>query len=127
MVEKIRTSEQSRRRLLERKNALEADSTLSNFTTRPRSGSDEGSQLNEFLTSLVGRKTRKKQQLKQIKEFFENPHSYGVDIHDPLTSTTRAEIEKREEDLRYRIALLKSLLEAAESELHFFTRAIPCS
>jgi hypothetical protein len=120
---KIRRPTRSRQRLSELKETLQGDTPNKESWFPGTTTANEGTNLNQFLASLVGRKTRKKHQLQQIKEFFENPLKYGVDIHDSDTSSTDKEINQRKIDLQYRINLLKALLDAAESELHFLEQA----
>lgn len=123
MAKKIKPSAQARKKLSALRENIKEDAPPKESWFPGATGADEGTNLNQFLASLVGRKTRKKHQLQKIKEFFENPQLYGVDIHDTDTSSSDEEIEQRKRDLRYRISLLSTLLDAAKTELNFLDQA----
>jgi len=83
----------------------------------------EGGELNEFIKGLVDRRRQRKHQLEIIHEFFQNPVEFGVDIDSVPSGTTLEEIQTRKKELKYRIDLLRSVLEALQGELDMFIHA----
>ena len=83
---------------------------------------DGDSSLTEFLASIALRKGERKKQLEIIQDFFEHPEKYGIETDLIPTSTKRAEVEERRNELQYRVDLLRSVLTAMEGELELLSR-----
>jgi hypothetical protein len=98
-------------------------------TAPPASGaaaagdSSQGGELNDFIRQLVDRREQRRHQLGIIQDFFENPVEFGVEADVVPSGTPLEEIRERKKELRYRIDLLRSVLEALEGEHKLLTHA----
>jgi hypothetical protein len=89
----------------------------------PSADANQGEELNEFLKELVERRKSRHFQLQLIQDFFENPVEFGVEIDYVPSETPLSEIRSRQKELRYRISLLRTVLEAFEGELSLLDQA----
>ena len=85
--------------------------------------SSEGGELNDFIRQLVDRREQRRHQLGIIQDFFENPVEFGIEADVIPSGTPLQEIRERKKELRYRIDLLRSVLEALEAEHKLLTHA----
>jgi hypothetical protein len=83
----------------------------------------EGAELNDFIKKLVDRREQRRHQLGIIQDFFENPVEFGIEAEEIPSGTPLEEIRERKKELRYRIDLLRSVLEALEGEHKLLTHA----
>jgi hypothetical protein len=83
----------------------------------------EGRELNDFIKQLVNRREQRRHQLEIIQDFFENPVEFGIQADEIPSGTPLEEIRERKKELRYRIDLLRSVLEALEGEHKLLTHA----
>ena len=85
--------------------------------------SSQGGELNDFIRQLVDRREQRRHQLEIIQDFFENPVEFGIEADVIPSGTPLEEIRERKKELRYRIDLLRSVLEALEGEHKLLTHA----
>jgi hypothetical protein len=83
----------------------------------------QGRELNDFIKQLVNRREQRRHQLEIIQDFFENPVEFGIQADEIPSGTPLEEIRERKKELRYRIDLLRSVLEALEGEHKLLTHA----
>jgi len=83
----------------------------------------QGGELNDFIRQLVDRREQRRHQLEIIQDFFENPVEFGIEADVIPSGTPLEEIRERKKELRYRIDLLRSVLEALEGEHKLLTHA----
>jgi hypothetical protein len=83
----------------------------------------QGQEINEFLQQLIEKRKSRHYQLQMIQDFFENPVEFGVEVDYIPSGTSLVEIRSRQKDLRYRITLLRTVLEAFEGELEMLNQA----
>jgi hypothetical protein len=83
----------------------------------------QGRELNDFIKQLVDRREQRRHQLEIIQDFFENPVEFGIQADEIPSGTPLEEIRERKKELRYRIDLLRSVLEALEGEHKLLTHA----
>ena len=117
-------------RLLEIRENLPARAARQGGLPTPAPGADpgtatgnEGSELNDFIKQLVDRREQRRHQLEIIQDFFENPVEFGIEADVIPSGTPLEEIRERKKELRYRIDLLRSVLEALEGEHKLLTHA----
>ena len=79
-------------------------------------------ELRSFVEALAERKKKKKHQLQIIKDLFEDPIRFGLQTEFIPSSTSIEEIEQRKKELRYRMDLLRTMLEMMESEMELLSR-----
>ena len=83
----------------------------------------EQRELLEFLRGMVERDRHRREQLKVIKGFLDDPVTFGLQSESLPTSSTPEEIAKRRQEIEYRIRLLSSLLEIYQGELDLLAMA----
>jgi hypothetical protein len=117
-------------RLLEIREGLPGQAHASAPTAAPPAAgsgaggeSSQGGELNDFIKQLVDRREQRRHQLGIIQEFFENPVEFGIEADVVPSGTPLEEIRERKKELRYRIDLLRSVLEALEGEHKLLTHA----
>jgi hypothetical protein len=117
-------------RLLEIREGLQAPTTAPAPATPPPAGGEaggsetsQGGELNAFIKQLVDRREQRRHQLGIIQDFFENPVEFGIEADVVPSGTPLEEIRERKKELRYRIDLLRSVLEALEGEHKLLTHA----
>jgi hypothetical protein len=89
----------------------------------PVAAAGQGEELNNFIKQLVDRRSQRRHQLEIIQDFFENPVEFGIEADVIPSGTPLEEIRERKKELRYRIDLLRSVLEALEGEHKLLTHA----
>ena len=109
------------RRLLELREGLPPSAPKQDDLGLPAGG--QGRELNDFIKQLVDRRAQRRHQLEIIQDFFENPVEFGVQADEIPSGTPLEEIRERKKELRYRIDLLRSVLEALEGEHKVLTHA----
>jgi hypothetical protein len=108
-------------RLLEIREAMPAAAAPAAAPDAP--GRTQGGELNDFIRTLVDRREQRRHQLEIIRDFFENPVAFGVQADVIPSGTPLEEIRERKKELRYRIDLLRSVLDALEGEHKLLTHA----
>ena len=83
----------------------------------------QGEELNDVIKQLVDRRSQRRHQLEIIQDFFENPVEFGIEADVIPSGTPLEEIRERKKELRYRIDLLRSVLDALEGEHKLLTHA----
>jgi len=68
-------------------------------------------------------RNERRRQLRLLRKFFLEPAIIGLRTEPIPSSSTWEEIEQRKKEVRYRIALLKALLAAAQDELKLLSQA----
>ena len=109
------------RRLLELREGLPPSAPTQDDLGLPAGG--QGRELNDFIKQLVDRRAQRRHQLEIIQDFFENPVEFGIQADEIPSGTPLEEIRERKKELRYRIDLLRSVLEALEGEHKVLTHA----
>jgi hypothetical protein len=109
-------------RLLEIRGAVQAEAPAS-APASPLPGATQGGELNDFIKQLVDKRQQRRHQLEIIQDFFENPVEFGIEADVIPSGTPLEEIRERKKELRYRIDLLRSVLEALEGEHKLLTHA----
>lgn len=109
------------RRLLELREAPSVPAPRAEEAAVPAGG--QGRELNDFIKQLVNRREQRRHQLEIIQDFFENPVEFGIQADEIPSGTPLEEIRERKKELRYRIDLLRSVLEALEGEHKLLTHA----
>ena len=115
------TTRARQRRLLELREAPPVPAPKVEAPAVPAGG--EGRELNDFIKELVNRREQRRHQLEIIQDFFENPVEFGIQADEIPSGTPLEEIRERKKELRYRIDLLRSVLEALEGEHKLLTHA----
>jgi hypothetical protein len=117
-------------RLLEIRENLPVRATAKGVAQAPEGGPEgeakatsQGGQLNDLIRQLVDRREQRRHQLGIIQDFFENPVEFGIEADVIPSGTPLQEIRERKKELRYRIDLLRSVLEALEAEHKLLTHA----
>jgi hypothetical protein len=85
----------------------------------------DGEELTGFLRSLRSDKDKRKYQLGLVKELYEDPLKLNFKTQFVPNSSTPEEIAERKMELRYRIDMLKAVMEITEGELNLLSRAAP--
>jgi hypothetical protein len=80
-------------------------------------------ELLDFLRGLVERDRERREQLKIIKGFLDDPIAFGLQTDVIPTSSTQEEIARRKKEVEYRVSLLTSMLEIYQGELKMLTMA----
>ena len=77
-----------------------------------------------FVNTLKEQKDKRTKQFSIVKQLFDNPLTFDLDKQVIPTSSSAEEITARQKDLKYRIDMLKSILEIAEAEMQLLSQAI---
>jgi hypothetical protein len=83
----------------------------------------DAEKLNAFLKEMSERRKNRKHQLQIIQDFLDNPVEFGVEVDYIPHGTPLSELRQRRRELHYRIALLRSVLEAFEGEMSLIEQA----
>lgn len=90
----------------------------------PSEGETEGAEMLAFMNTLKEQKDKRTKQFSIVKQLFDNPLTFDLDKQVIPTSSSAEEITARQKDLKYRIDMLKSILEIAEAEMQLLSQAV---
>jgi len=84
----------------------------------------QGAEMLAYIKTLKEQKDKRSKQFSIVKNLFEDPLTFDLDKQVIPTSSSPEEIAARQKDLQYRIDILKSILEIAESEMQLLSQAM---
>ncbi len=83
---------------------------------------EQEQEVQSFIQFFREKKDQRKYQLSLVKDFLDDPARFGIQPDVLPSSTTLEEFEDRRKELKYRMALMRTLLELMEDELQLLEK-----